>query len=354
MIRTNSAILAVLLVIASAPPCDATAGEAVNQRAQDMAASPENQSAGSEEPNDEPSAILDFIEKQKELTETQGHRAAQWVDSFFGDPAYESEVASSQFRLRPELYYRKEQGLKLKLKASFKFRLPNIERKVSLFGGSSDYDDSFEEAVDDDVSEPAIGLQFFGKEREKWGTSLSVGLKFNEFAGFIGPRFRYRTNWTERTSFRFVQKILWQTNNEWQSRSRFDLNFAVNDRLFFRQMVDGRWRGEYSDEEGFRTRVSSFLTRGLPNAAGLQAEATTIFHTRPDTHVDQYVAALRYRKRALWDWFYYEIVPQLAWEKEFDYKLNPGIRLRVEIFYGADKDTRFWKREAEDTEEFRW
>jgi hypothetical protein len=26
----------------------------------------------------------------------------------------------------------------------------------------------------------------------------------------------------------------------------------------------------------------------------------------------------------------------------------------VEIFYGADKDIRFWKREAEDTDDFRW
>jgi hypothetical protein len=299
-------------------------------------------------------AFLNYIEREKKRAESQSLRAAQWVDSFFSDPEYEAEVATSQIRLRPELYYRREQGLKPKLKAAFKIRLPNIERHVSLVGGSSDFDSDFDSAVDDDISEPAIGLQFFGKEREKWNSSLSVGLKFNEFAGFIGPRARYRTDWTPRTSFRFVQKVLWQTNNEWQSRSRFDLNVAINERYFFRQMVDGRWRGENSDEEGFRTRVSSFLTRRFPNAAGLQSEATVIFHTKPDTHVNEYVVALRYRKRTWRDWFYYEIVPQVSWEKEFDYKFNPGIRLRVEIFYGADKDTRFWRREAEDSEDFRW
>ena len=319
---------------------DAEAGEESDQEAVDS--------------EEQQTRFLDFVEREKQRSESDSYRAAQWVDSFFSDPEYEAEVATSQYRLRPELFYRSEQGFKGKLKASFKIRLPNMERRVSLVGGSSDFDSNFDEAVDDDVSEPAIGLQFFGRERGKWNTSVSVGLKFNEFAGFMGPRFRYRTDWTPRTSFRITQKILWQTNNEWQSRSRFDFNVAINERYFFRQLVDGRWRGEHSTEEGFRTRVSSFLTRRLANAAGLQSEATVIFHTRPDTHVDKYVVAMRYRKRVWREWFYYEIVPQLSWEDEFDYKLNPGIRLRVEIFYGTDKDTRFWRREAEDTDDFRW
>lgn len=306
------------------------------------------------DPDDDQNAFLDYLERDKQRVERVSLSAARWIDSFFSDPDYEAEVVSSQFRLRPEVSWRSEQGWDGTLKASFKLKLPNLERKVSLVGGSSDFDEEYDAAVDDDIREPAIGLQFFGKEREKWGTSISVGIKFNDFAGFLGPRFRYMTDLTERTSFRFVQKILWQTNNEWQFRSRFDYNFAVNDRFFFRQMVDARWRGEYSDEEGLRTRVSSFLTRRLRNAAGLQSEATVIFHTEPDTHVDEYLLAFRYRKQIWKEWFYYEIVPQVSWEHEFDYKTNPGIRLRIEVFYGASKGTRYWKKEAEDTDEFRW
>jgi len=307
-----------------------------------------------EVPEKKQSAILDYLERDKERLDSQGHRAAQWVDSFFRDPEYEAEVATSQVRVRPELYYQQEQGFSAKIKLSFRFKLPNLERHVSLVGGSSDLDSDFDSAVDDDTNEPAIGLQFFVRERDKWVSSVSVGIKFNEFAGFLGPRFRYMTDWSPRTSFRYVQKFLWQTNNEWQIRSRFDFNFAVSKRLFFRQMVDGRWRGEYSDEEGYRTRVSSFLTAGLANATGLQSEATVVFHTEPDTHVDEYVLALRYRKRVWRDWFYYEIVPQVSWEDEFDYKFNPGIGFRIEVFYGSDKDTQFKRKEAEDSDDFRW
>ena len=319
-------------------------------------ASASEQQAGEEdaEVKEKQSIFLDFVEREKKRADSQGHRAVRWVDSFFSDSGYEAEVATSQVRIRPELYYRREQGLKPKIKFAFRISLPNLEHRVSLVGGSSDFDSSFDEAVDDDISEPAIGLQFFGKDREKWGTNISVGVKGNELAGFIGPRFRYMTDLTQRTSYRFVQKILWQTNNEWQTRSRFDFNFAVNEQYFFRQLVDARWRGEHADEEGWRTRVSSLLTKRLSMASGLQSEVTAIFHTRPDTHVDEYIVALRYRKQTWRDWFYFEIVPQVSWEDEFDYEWNPGIRLRVEVFYGGDESTRYWRRQVEDTEDFRW
>ena len=118
--------------------------------------------------------------------------------------------------------------------------------------------------------------------------------------------------------------------------------------------TDGRWRGEKSDDEGFRTRVSSILTQWLRNDAGLQYEFTTIFHTRPDAHVDRYTLSLRYRKRTSRDWLYYEIVPQIAFEDKYDYAFNPGIRFRLEFFYGADTTAGFRRREHEDTDDFRW
>jgi hypothetical protein len=347
-------ILVVLLALFSALSASASDQQSVHTDPDQKDEVGEQNVAEQEDADKRKSGFHAWVDREKKRADSQGHQAARWVDSFFSDPEYEAEVATSQVRVRPELYYRQEQGLKAKIKLAFRISLPNLNRRVSLVGGSTDFDSSFDEAVDDDISEPAIGLQFFGKEREKWSTNISVGVKGNEFAGFIGPRYRYQTNLTQRTSFRFVQKLLWQTNNEWQARSRFDFNFMINEQYFFRQLVDARWRGEHADEEGWRTRVSSLLTKRLSKASGLQSEVSAVFHTRPDTHVDEYVVALRYRKQTWRDWFYYEIVPQVSWEDEFDYKFNPGIHLRFEIFYGDDESTRYWRREVEDTEDFRW
>ena len=294
------------------------------------------------------------LDAHKKRVDTGVQRASQWVDQFFNDPAYEAEAANSQIRIRPEFYYRDEQGAKAKLRVRARFNLPNLGRRVSLVAGVDDESGGFDDSVDDASDDGIIGLQFFTKESSRWNTSITVGVKFNEFAFFAGPRVRYQDALGEKGSYRFTQTVRWQTNNAWQINTRLDLNRIITDRFFFRQTFDGRWRGEKAEEEGYRTRVSSFLTQRLGRQSGLQYEFSTIFHTRPDTHVDKYTVALRFRKRTKHEWLYYEIVPQLSFENEFDYRVNPGIRLRLEFFFGADTVDQFWRRESEDSEDFRW
>ncbi|MGB5760918.1 MAG: hypothetical protein WBM58_00050 [Sedimenticolaceae bacterium] len=231
--------------------------------------------------------------------------------------------------------------------------LHNMGRRVSLVVGADD-EDVFGDSVDDPTDDGVIGLQFFMRESSRWNTSHSLGVKFNDIAGFIGPRARYTGVLGQKGSYRFTQTLRWQTNNYWQINTRLDLNRVINDKLFFRRAVDGRWRGERSDEEGYRTKISSLFTQRVSVYSGLQYEFSTVFHTEPDTHVDEYVLAVRYRKRTKRDWLYYEIIPQVSFEDEFSYRFNPGIRLRVEFFFGGNTTEEFWKRELEDSEDFRW
>ena len=294
------------------------------------------------------------LDRHHDFVDSQVLRAGQWVDGFFDDPNNVAESTSTQFRIRPGFYYRKEQGAKFKFKASVKIRIPGLGKKVSFIAGADENGDGTDGADHDDEDESIVGLQFFLSDSVKWNTSITAGVKFNDFAGLIGPRFRYQTAMGEKSSIRFTQTFRWQTNNYWDIGTRVDLNFVLNQRFFFRQTVYGRWRGEESDEKGYRTRVSSVLSQKLNDTTGLQYDFSTIFHTKPDNHVDKYTLALRFRQRTSREWLYYEIVPQLSFEDEFDYKANPGIRLRLEIFYGGTKTSQFWKRTAEDDENFRW
>ncbi|MFC1719838.1 hypothetical protein ACFL00_01690 [Pseudomonadota bacterium] len=313
---------------------------------------------GEEEPDGDQAAVeeepLSLLDRQKKFVDTQVQRASTWVDAFFQDPNYEAEAAYSQIRIRPELYYREEQGLSGRFRFRARFDLPNLGRKVALVAGADEEDTNFQDSVDDTKGDGAIGLQFFMKESSRWNTSITAGVKFNEFAGFIGPRVRYEDVIGQKGSYRVTQTLRWQTNNYWQINTRLDLNRVINNYYFFRQTFDGRWRGEKAQEEGYRTQVSSVLTQRLSPKSGLQYEFSTVFHTQPDVHVDKYVVSVRYRKRTRRDWLYYEIVPQVSFDYDYDYKFDPGIRLRLEIFYGSTGAKQFWHQESEDTESFRW
>lgn len=356
---TRQRVLAILFMsVFFIPACAAEAAEA---RSTNSGASPEtavekadrDQSEDSDQQEEGEEESLSLLDRHKQYVDTQVQRASTWADAFFQDPNYEAEAAYSQIRIRPELYYRKEQGLSGRFRFRARINLPNLGRKVSLVAGADEDSDEISDA-DDSRNDSAIGLQFFVRESSRWNTSFTAGVKFNEFAGFVGPRVRFQDVVGEKGSYRITQTLRWQTNNYWQINTRLDLNRVVNDFFFFRQTFDGRWRGERSQEEGYRTQVASVLTQRLSPQSGLQYEFSTIFHTRPDTHVDKYVVAVRYRKKTRRDWLYYEIVPQISFDHDYDYKFNPGIRLRLEIFYGGAAAKRFWKSEAEDTENFRW
>jgi len=298
--------------------------------------------------NQEPGTALD---RHKQFMDTQVHRASQWVDGFFANSNYDAETDESQIRLRPEFYYRDEQGSKLKLKVRARLELPHLSRKISLIAGSDDETDPSGEFVDDSNQHAIAGLQFLVSESEDWHTSIVAGAKFGDFAFFVGPRFRYQTALSDKTLARFTQTFRWQTNNHWDIGSRGDLYYVLNERLYFRQTIHGRWRGEKSHKEGLQTRVSSVLSQRLSSTAGMQYDFTTIVHTEPDTHVDKYTLSVRYRKQTPKKWLYYEIAPQVSFEDKYNHKFNPGIRLRLELFYGKSGSSHFWGHEAEYSDE---
>lgn len=292
-----------------------------------------------------------MLDRHKEFMDTQVQRATQWVDGFFANSNDYAESTNNQFRLRPELYWRDEQGTKLNLKVKARIELPELSRRLSLIAGSDDETDPTGDFTEDSDRSALAGLQFLLSDKGNWHTSILAGAKFNDFAFFLGPRFRYQTALNDRTMGRFTQTFRWQTNNYWDIGSRGDLYYVLNDHLYFRQTLHGRWRGEKKHEEGLEVRASSVMSHKLSSTAGMQYDFTTIVHTRPDTHVDEYTASIRFRKQTRREWFYYEIAPQVSFEKDFDYKANPGIRLRVEFYYGAAGSAHFWGHEQEDSTE---
>jgi hypothetical protein len=305
----------------------------------------EKPEAGSQDKSD-----LSRSEKAQQYVSLKVDKTANWFDSFFDDSHQVAEDASTRVRFRPELFLRQEQGAKVRVKVAAKVNLPNLSRKMSLVIGGDDGTGDFDNSLDDTLEGASIGVQAFGKQTKKWNLSLTAGVTLDDFALFAGPRARYLHPLGDSSQIRFIQIFRWFTNNGWDTRSRLDFDHVFSNGIFFRQTVDGRRRADKYDEEGFRTRVSTLVNQRLSNSSGLQYEWFTIFHTEPDSHVDSTTVALRYRKRYKYDWLFFEVVPQLAFEDEFDWDINPGIRFRVEVIFGKDQR----KIKSGEDEGFHW
>jgi len=289
-------------------------------------------------------------ERAHGLVEKKVNQTAQWFDSFFDDPNYLAEDASTRVRFRPEVFFQAKKDTKFRLKVAAKVNLPRLSKKASLVIGGDDGTGDFDQSLDDTLDEPSVGLQFFGNQSRLWNTSLTAGVKLNGLALFAGPRVRYLQPLGDRSQFRFVQTFRWFTDNGWDSRTRLDFDHVFENGVFLRQTIDGRRRADRYEEEGFRTRVSTSVTKRLKHDLGLQYEWFTIFLTEPDSHVSSTTLSMRFRKRTKREWLFFEVVPQIAFEDEFDWDINPGIRFRIEIIFG--KDARRGKAHKDD--DFPW
>jgi len=272
--------------------------------------------------------------------------AARWVDSFFDDERYIAEDASSKLRLREAVFLEQGDNPEFKTRVSLSLKVPRTQKRLRLFIGSEDETskapDTLFNRVETQDEETAAGVQFFAKATTKQNLSLITGVKLDSLEAFIGPRYR-RTVALDDWLFRFTQRVRWFTSMGWEATTRFDFEHLLNDQLFFRQTIDGRWREE---DNGYQYEIRPTLVQKLHSGKAIEYQWNTLFKTSPHHRLDSSVFLLRYRRNFLRPWLFYEINPQVAARNDEDFDPKLGITFQIEVVFGG-KDFRK-KRKAED------
>jgi hypothetical protein len=70
------------------------------------------------------------------------------------------------------------------------------------------------------------------------------------------------------------------------------------------------------------------------NNQALNLEWQIVATDRDNTKVDYYVYRLRYRIKMWREWFFWEVSPQLLYDRERDFDAIAGLFLKAEIAFG--------------------
>jgi hypothetical protein len=301
-----------------------------------------------EEPHPEPWEPTGADRAQRAVSRSVND-AAKWFDAFFGDERFVAEEAYTRIRLTPSVFFEEGEPTDYKFRVNAKVKVPRLSKRLRLVIADTSEDEetvlareAFPEARQSDSDSTAIGLQYFLRSTTRLNGSVSAGIKIGSghvVDFFIGPRLR-KTWAFDSSQVRFTQRVRWYTDIGWESRTRFDFERLFREDLFLRATTDLRWREEDYDDEGFRLEAGPTLTQRLKKKAAIDYQWINVFTTRPDMRLDQTTLRLRYRKRFLRDWLFYEINPQLAFRNDDDFRNTPGIELRVEAVFGGVKDIR--------------
>jgi hypothetical protein len=207
----------------------------------------------------------------------------------------------------------------------------------SMFGdGEEFFDEPDENAIEEGFDRPSIGLEYFKRKGETFDYRMQVGARA-EPALYAGPRLRYQHSIGKRWLGRYIEKLRWYTDEGWDSdtRAQFDRRVFGGNYLF-RQTFIARWREERKDERGFVLTTSSSVSRILGDDSALRFQWRSTYHTEPVSQWKRTAISLRYRRQFWREWFFVDVIPEIAWEEEFDWDTNPGFRLAFEALISDD------------------
>jgi len=267
---------------------------------------------------------------------------ARWLDEFFADPRVESEESKSRVKVRFSLFAEEGEAFDYDVRAGVRIDLPILEERLQLLiAGDPEDDNDFRAITGREGAPPelanddenfSIALRYFLKRTAKQNVSLRSGIRFRNSLPhlYLEPRFRLSVpldDWL----FRFTQRIIGITDGTVRAKTSFDFERELQHDLFFRATAEGTWD---KDEHGYAYSLGPSIFQRLSPRRVLVYGWSNAFVTHPNHRLEAVTLSVRYRQRIYRDWLYYEVIPQLAFPREENFDVTPGIMLRLEMVFG--------------------
>ena len=326
----------------SMTPTTRPGGEAaVPQKGEAGSAAPlESRQTTTAPENEEPQVTFVDVLHQGLSTTIQG--TATWMDSFFGNQRYTSELNESYMRFRYNVFL--QQATKPYHKADYEIRivLPQLRQKTHLvFAGTPKETTDFsavntntqsDEITSTEQQNVTAAVHQTLLDTAQQNFIMRAGAKLHNYRPVVllGPRYRVLLP-LDKWSLRFSQEDVWTSNTGWESRSTLDVERPLPSNLFFRATTDWIWTEHHL---GFTYDYAFSLSQPLSPRRAISYEWANIFQSRPVNELLEVDLRVRYRQRVWRDWLYFETAPQYGFPRTRAFRATAGILFRLEMNFG--------------------
>lgn len=267
---------------------------------------------------------------------------ASWMDSFFGDWRYASELNESYIRFRYNVFLEEAAKMYRKPDLQARFVLPQLREKTHIVLSGTPRETSEFSAVHtnspyDQITNPdernvSAALQQTFLKTAKQNFTLRAGAKLHASKPVLiaGPRYRVLFD-THGWGIRFTEEALWTSDTGWEARSIMDLEHPLPAGLFFRTSNQVDW---VEDVAGYVYAFSFNIGQPLSARRGIDYEWINVFHTKPVNELVEVSLRIRYRQRLWRDWLFFETAPQYRFPRDRSFKSVPGILFRLDMLFG--------------------
>jgi hypothetical protein len=268
---------------------------------------------------------------------------ATWLDSFFGDRRYTSDLNPSYIHYRYNVFLEKGSAPLLKPDLEARLILPQLREKTHIvFSGSPREENEFsavqshttgDKSVSTEEQGVAAGVQYAPRQTPTESFVVRGGIKFSTKGVDLttGPLYRVLFPFQRGWNLRFIEDAVWRSKAGWKSSSTVDLERPLPHDLFFRASTD--WV-HTEHVNGFIYAFSFSISQPLSAKQALQYSWVNVFQTRPVNELTEVALRISYRRRIWRDWLFYEVMPQYRFPRLRAFEATPGILFRLDVLFG--------------------
>lgn len=284
-----------------------------------------------------PASTDKWVDRSHAYASDQAQALAEWMDDYFGDSEYDLEQAESQLRIELIDDWESKDGHDFKVRLRGKMQLPKISKRLALVfsGEESDLNDETDAQLED-----SVGLQFNLNEDKKSRYDITLGYTSGNFRP--GVKYRNEGSFDERNSYRFIERIQYESDKGVVSTTQLDLNHSLDENSIVRWSNQALW-GEKSEGVEWRSRLSlrQRLNTESSRPVVLRYTASVSGVTRPDNFNKNYRLGLLWRRQVFRDFLYLELEPAYNYRKKtIDQKRDSVWSFEVKLEINLERDLR--------------
>ena len=284
-----------------------------------------------------------WVMKQRDLQSDRVENLGEWLDGVLSGEAIRAPYNESYLRLGFATRWEKQSWVDFEPEARFRLDLPTVKEKFRLVveNAPDEFIPLREQNQDRRLTgaersdtETTGALRYLAPLTERWSVSNDLGIRFR---WPLNPfwRTRLRANWEIDENWRLdvEQRFFYFHTDGWGERTEFAFSRYFSNAYYLTVRSDLQWEDQ---DSMFEWSQVNYLDHFVDNRNQLTYRLGVVGESKPSWRPSVYFVDATWRYRLHDDWLFGEVIPSLEFPREDNFRENPAITLRVEMYFSGD------------------
>ncbi|MCW8900306.1 MAG: hypothetical protein OQK75_12545 [Gammaproteobacteria bacterium] len=283
-------------------------------------------------------SFFSFFDSTHEFMSGSVEAMATNIDKFFVDDEEFYESSGSYLRLRQNMIFNESGQSRSLSEIRFKLRLPKTQKNFKLFFESSSPDEPYDVTTKNENTpqtlgeegDYVLGIQAESGEGFGWKYKPTLGAKINSSIDTI-VKFKFsREDKLQRWTISWDETLYWYDSIGWGFDSSLQLNRKIDEKNLFRSSTYAGWKNE-TDQFDLSQVFAIFHTFNNKRAISFYTGVYGV--SEPTITTTQYLIGSIYRKNIHKDYLFFEVEPQIRYQRINNFDAEHSIVFRLEFVF---------------------